>query len=387
MLPGYQELETTNMTESEQYHLQQIKCNLETKVIRLEVYEDDQDKFGSNRFYTLWSHENDCYSYDSSVNVVPDTSDEEIAMWDIFSESYVTHHISDIGQMTVFVNDDGSYDHDRTTTLINAMYDEIECCDQCKYTHCNKKELQDIMLHTRTNVSDVDVFMTWDLLRAVDFKFKTIHDLQLAENNDMTVVCEGYLNYMRSKRTHAFEELDQLEKEVKDSDGTPEDLDDIDTIKQMFRDIPQDFDPSLYKSVDKLLEYWPSLLTPKPDNALLVSTFKGGDNLYELLKVDEEMIRKNTPDTEYTLVTPPSGEYTEIVDHTYIDDTIRMIKSINEIDVLQEMIDACKAAGFVNESDLTDQQIEDIRTGASDIKIVNKFLIDAILQQIDELKK
>lgn len=380
-------LEIINMTELEEYHIKQIKSNLETKVIRLEVFADDQDKFGSNRFYTLWSHDHPRYSYTGDVNVVPETSDGQIAMWDIFSESYVVHHISDIGQMTVFVNDDGSYDHDRTATLINAMYDEIECCDQCEHTHCSKRELQDIMLHTRTNVSDVDVFMTWDVLRAVDFKFKTIHDLQLAEKDEMSTLCEGYLNYMRSKRSHAFEELDQLEKEVRDTDGTPDDLEDIDTIKQMFRDIPQDFDSSLYKSADKLFEYWPSLLTPKPDNAMLVSTLIGGDNLYELMKVDEEMIQKNTPETERTITSPPSGEYIDMNINSYIADTILMIQSIDEIDILQEMLDACKDAGFVDQSDLTDQQIEDIRSGSSDIKIANKPLIDAILQQIEELKK
>ena len=72
------------------------------------------------------------------------------------------------------------------------------------------------------------------------------------------------MNQIRLKREESFKELDQLEEEARASGSTDEDLADIDTIKQMFRDIPQDTDLSSYKNMHELLDFWPSLLLPKP---------------------------------------------------------------------------------------------------------------------------
>lgn len=73
-----------------------------------------------------------------------------------------------------------------------------------------------------------------------------------------------YMEIIRENREQAFKELDQLEEEAKKEGSTQEDLDDIDTIKQMFRDIPQDTDLSQYKTIKELIGFWPSLLLPSP---------------------------------------------------------------------------------------------------------------------------
>jgi len=73
-----------------------------------------------------------------------------------------------------------------------------------------------------------------------------------------------YLDLIRKHREDAFKELDQLEEEAKKEGSSQDDLADIDTIKQMFRDIPQDIDVSQYNTIKELIEFWPSLLLPGP---------------------------------------------------------------------------------------------------------------------------
>ena len=81
---------------------------------------------------------------------------------------------------------------------------------------------------------------------------------------EMSLAREKWMNFIRKHRLKAFEELDQLEEEAKKEGSSVEDLQDIDTIKQMFRDIPQDTDLSQYKTLEELTNFWPSLLLPKP---------------------------------------------------------------------------------------------------------------------------
>lgn len=85
-----------------------------------------------------------------------------------------------------------------------------------------------------------------------------------ATEEEMSVARDKWMNYIRKHRLIAFEELDELEEEARKEGSTIEDLQDIDTIKQMFRDIPQDTDLTQYKTLEDLTNFWPSLLLPKP---------------------------------------------------------------------------------------------------------------------------
>lgn len=109
-----------------------------------------------------------------------------------------------------------------------------------------------------------------------------------------------WMDFIRKHRLKAFEELDQLEEEAKKEGSGEEDLQDIDTIKQMFRDIPQDTDLSQYKTLEQLTNFWPSLLLPKPPVAKpspnispdpegeLVSILKSVDDIEELQNILDE---------------------------------------------------------------------------------------------------
>jgi hypothetical protein len=107
--------------------------------------------------------------------------------------------------------------------------------------------------------------MEWEIQKLFKLKY-SIDQLKYPDETTMSEVKEMYMDMIRSHREKSFEELDQLEQEATEQQGTAEDLEDINTIKQMFRDIPQDIDLSEYQTVHDLLQFWPSLLLPKPDS-------------------------------------------------------------------------------------------------------------------------
>lgn len=141
---------------------------------------------------------------------------------------------------------------------LKTMCDELECCKGL----ADDKKLQNIMLrHDCDNIS-------WSILKSIGFSCDCINDAVHADEKTMDQIRQGFMNFIRHKRKDAFQELDQLEEETKNNGGTAEDLEDIDTIKQMFRDIPQDTDLSQYNNLQELLTFWPSLLLPSPIDGL-----------------------------------------------------------------------------------------------------------------------
>ena len=132
-------------------------------------------------------------------------------------------------------------------------------------------------------------------------------------NKQMALAREKWMNFIRKHRLKAFEELDQLEEEAKKQGSGEEDLQDIDTIKQMFRDIPQDTDLSQYKTLEQLTNFWPSLLLPKPPvekpslntppdpEEELVSILKRVDDVEELQNILDMASHPESSTPEYAI--------------------------------------------------------------------------------------
>lgn len=95
---------------------------------------------------------------------------------------------------------------------------------------------------------------------------------------------ECWIDLLRVHRLDAFTELDELEKNTTDRD----ELQDIDTIKQMFRDIPQDVDLSSLTTVEQIVNFWPPLLLPVPQEIDLYRKYT--DELKRAdLEINEDM--------------------------------------------------------------------------------------------------
>jgi hypothetical protein len=142
---------------------------------------------------------------------------------------------------------------------------------------------------------ETETDLVWDSYKFTEFKIDNLEkiytdDVDPALFDEMR---EWYMNKIRSERELAFVELDELEVESKNAGATEEDLQDIDTIKQMFRDIPQDTDLKQFKTIGDMFDFWPSLLQPRKLGCIdpvLKSILVHEDSVKGL----EDMLRKCT---------------------------------------------------------------------------------------------
>lgn len=234
---------------------------------------------------TLCDKSNDVYNLPSDIT---QPQDGTINVWDIFAEKIINVDMDDLLEWSyqALPVEEPAPQLDNKGKLINVepreytmeqrsihkfdngpensidklknICHEFECCEGL----ASKERLQDVMFRR-----DCD-HVSWKILKCVGFTCDCVEDVVHADENKMCEIREGYMNYIRHHRKDAFVELDQLEQETRDGGGTEEDLQDIDTIKQMFRDIPQDLDLSQYKTAKELFECWPSLLLPSPIDSI-----------------------------------------------------------------------------------------------------------------------
>jgi hypothetical protein len=144
------------------------------------------------------------------------------------------------------------------------------------------------------------------------FEYKISYDdvmLETSTTANLEIAKEYWLQLIRRHRETVFKELDELEAEAAD------DIEDIETIKQMFRDVPQDIDFSKFKTVREVCEFWPALLLPAPDEIKCVEyMFRSNyqippeipDDSIDILKKlvdsvdDSEMLRQFAEEISHT---------------------------------------------------------------------------------------
>jgi hypothetical protein len=167
----------------------------------------------------------------------------------------------------------------------------------------------------------------WDSYIKMQFRSQNISEI--FDEIDETVMQQWrdwFMDQIRLKRQESFLELDQLEQEAKDNDATAEDLEDIDTIKQMFRDIPQQTNLEQYKHIEEMLNFWPSLILPSP---FMV-------NFTEL----KSMVIESDPR----------------------DEIITLLNSIDELDELIILVDDLKKLGAEDAEKLPPYVVEEIES-------------------------
>lgn len=210
--------------------------------------------------------------------------------------------------------------------------DELECC--CDDTIDRNKCCDELHRHGLTGIAAQKLFKfkvdTHDVLSALDCNC----DHELTEEQMECARC-CYMDLIREHREESFVELDQLEEESKQAGATAEDLEDIDTIKQMFRDIPQDTDLTQYKTLNELLEFWPSLMLPKPKKILANNNIPFphdmSDEEYEqMTNLRTEHAIKTREEQLKSMLAATSKQdihelYVEIKDDENVDDSLKQI--------------------------------------------------------------
>lgn len=181
--------------------------------------------------------------------------EQSVMCYDIVHEEYVTLQYDQHGKYHRMI------EHELGVEKLLEQINDVKHASEC-VPDVDLKVIQNVRfgrcLHTESD-------FVWDSYIKMQFRsqnmseiFDEIDDALMQEWRDW------YMSKIREKRQESFLELDQLEQEAKDSDATAEDLEDIETIKQMFRDIPQETDLSQFKRIDEMLDFWPSLILPSP---------------------------------------------------------------------------------------------------------------------------
>lgn len=186
---------------------------------------------------------------------------------------------------------------------------------------------------------ETETDLVWDSYKFTEFK---IDNLEKIYSDDVDTalfdeIRDWYMNKIRCERELAFVELDELEMESKNAGAAEEDLQDIDTIKQMFRDIPQDIDLQQFKTIGDMFDFWPSLLQPRKLGCIdpvLRSILVHEDPVDDL----KEMLSKCTSDD--------LDELESLL--KYVHSTIPQGVDLNDwsIDLLEKRIEELKTPGI-----------------------------------------
>lgn len=203
-------------------------------------------------------HENPDQYADMEIEYNDDKS--KIKLFNMLTDQYDDVPLDSLGRM--------SYYTVQGEPVIGEMFDDINlqkqeiqsCVDDPNILH---DQAAIIAIVCEAEVSPI----VWSTLKKFNLQY-SIEQLREPDQHIMEQVKDSYMDLIREHRDKCFTELDQLEDEARAEGADEEDLKDIDTIKQMFRDIPQDTDLSQYKTINELYEFWPSLLLPKPKNLL-----------------------------------------------------------------------------------------------------------------------
>lgn len=267
-----------------------------------------------------------------------DASSDIITAWDVLKEDWIEIPGSSILKCTSHeIPLDSDHEGDDTGHLeyINGMCARVQ---EVIDAHCDDPEC------------DVDRSVLCDKLYKYGihmleaqrvFKFKISEDRLIQDDvptqpdlteEELDTCRECWMDHIRLHRKSAFEELDQLEEEAKKEGSSEEDLADIDTIKQMFRDIPQDTDLGQYKSLSELADFWPSLLQPSPYPLKIGPT---GKFMHTPVAVpdDDEVLKEAPPtlDQAYELTSAQIAEEQE-------RDLKELLVSIEDLNGLKELL-------------------------------------------------
>jgi hypothetical protein len=191
----------------------------------------------------------------------PSCTDEELVLYNLYTDEYDAIPTSDIGIFTTWINDKFEPRDEQAVTRCELAKEELKSCIDDKSIDTSPGELMKIYFTTGMGILD------WEALKHFKFKY-TLEELREPTETLLEEIRAEYMNLIRAHRENSFEELDQLETEAKKEETSVDDLKDIDMIKQMFRDIPQETDLSQYETIESLYNFWPSLLLPKPDDIL-----------------------------------------------------------------------------------------------------------------------
>lgn len=250
------------------------------------------------------------------------TTKKRVYLYNMLTDKYDSLPIDDIDGFKYWQHDDETYETSKLYQKIELDKEQIKIC--IDDPEIDLDEAQIIAARCETNLQEDE----WNIIKHFKFQY-SLRQLAHPDEETMQAIRDRYMDYIRVYRNKAFEELDQLENETKEAGGTEDDLSDINTIKQMFRDIPQDVSLEEYTNIIDLYDFWPSLLLPKPadlidrtDLQILAHLSVDNDDPYEEFK---QLANQITNPDEIKLFRAQLGNLSEV------DPKILQILNLREV--------------------------------------------------------
>ena len=346
-------------------------------LVRIIITSDPENPADTSTDY-VYTLNSTCDKYHVPDNITPPAyNDDTVVAWNVIKNEYSILSLDQIGVYKIYTDreefktDTGmaakhTYNHQTSVDNVDWMLSEIDCCCSDSRVCCSRDELIDIMCDASADTHYHS--RCWDTLKTFKFKIKNINDLCKCHDDPalFEAAKQGYMDCIRDCRDMSFIELDQLESETKANGGSVEDLEDIDTIKQMFRDIPQDTNLDEAETIMDLVEIWPSLLLPSTISTDIKTTLENGD-------VQRSLYEKNLRDD--------NDESKQIV-----DDIDTMIDRVNDLEDLRAMYDHMTNGECLILENMTEEQKTDVELWRKYV-VVCQSDVDVISNRIKELEK
>lgn len=180
----------------------------------------------------------------------------EVTVYDCVLDDNVTMNTHNILHVTVHNQANIQENNEFYSTEISSMKQEVQRAMD-KNSSLDKK----MLVQTLQRVG-IDVFHVLTVFNHVishqDIVNNDINESQLSE------IINGWIDEIRVVRNNNLKELDRLVKEAQNENASDDDLQDIDQIKQLYRDIPQDIDTTQFKTIEDIVSFWPPLCMPMP---------------------------------------------------------------------------------------------------------------------------
>ena len=233
------------------YKLPELVELLNENIVWIEILENDNTRLNTRYPYTRSSIADLNFEYIEESHF--DTN--ETRCYNLATNEYVTIKFDQTGQYMY-------HDHLSAGVIEFKQHEEQINAAINTLPHVDKSKIRRTRYSPKLNVNTNAV---WQGFCFVEFIFDDLKEIYTGDVSEEKFedIKRWYIDKIRQQRVEAFEELDMLEEETREAGGTQEDIEDIDTIKQMFRDIPQDLDLSTFKTVEQLFNFWPSLLLPR----------------------------------------------------------------------------------------------------------------------------
>lgn len=337
---------------------------------------------------TLNVNGGDVYTIPSDITQ-PQEGENDVVAWDIFEKKYINIDMDDLLTWSF---------QSVPTEKLHSIDESLSPVEQPEPTAISHEEMYihkhdsgeecslDVLRGINQKLSECsrmvslglvdeqkikDIISRWDcddlafkILKTVGFSCCCIDELMDPDEHCMEKIRKGYMNYIRLIRDESFVELDQLEQETKDNGGTDDDIKDIDTIKQMFRDIPQDLDLCECKTPIELFETWPSLLLPSPVDSVCKSRLNKQSSV--AISADAQIMCAH-------------------VDNISIEDLSQLKNLLIEAEAQQPSIDTiCKNLRENDTMNLPEQQVEE---RAQVIVNSHKHVVDHMRNKIISLEQ